>query len=74
MIFCLQANSIKNSDKITNGKRAKGGDFTEHENILKQALAGNPCNERRMATTGKIGFAFAFNHFSIFSFDIITNF
>ena len=70
----MQAKSIKNSDKITNGKRAKGGDFTEHENILKQALAGNPCNERRMATTGKTGFAFAFNHFSIFSFDVITNF
>ena len=70
----MQAKSINSSDKITNGKRAKGEDFTEHKNILEQALAGNPCNERRVATTGKIGFAFAFNHFSIFSFDIITNF
>ena len=70
----MQAKSINSSDKITNGKRAKGEDFTEHKNILEQALAGNPCNERRVATTGKTGFAFAFNHFSIFSFDIITNF
>ena len=56
----MQANSIKSSDKITNGERAKGEDFTEHKNILKQALAGSPCNERRVATTGKISFAFAF--------------
>ena len=70
----MQAKSINSSDKITNGKRVKGEDFNEHKNILEQALAGNPCNERRVATAGKTGFAFAFNHFSIFSFDIITNF
>ena len=49
----MQAKSINSSDKITNGKRAKGEDFTEHKKILEQALAGNPCNERRVATTGK---------------------
>ena len=70
----MQANSIEKGDKIISSKKAKGEDFNEHKNILEQALAGNPCNERRVATTGKTGFAFAFNHFSIFSFDIITNF
>ena len=38
---------------ITNGKRNKSEDFTEHKNILEQALAENPCDERRVATTGK---------------------
>ena len=54
----MQAKSINSSDKITNGKRAKGEDFTEHKNILEQALAENPCDERREATTGKAGFVF----------------
>ena len=67
----MQANSIRNSDKITDGKRNKSEDFTEHKNILEQALAGNPCDEKRVATTGKTGFAFAFNQLSIFSFGII---
>ena len=57
--FLLQVNSIKSSDKITKAKRAKGADFTEHENILKQALAKNPCTGRRVATTGEAIFAFA---------------
>ena len=53
----MQAKSVNSSDKTTNGKRAKGEDFTEHKNILEQALAHNPCDERRVATTGKTGFA-----------------
>ena len=52
-LILLQANFINSSDKITNGKRNKWEDFTEHKNILEQALAGNPCDERRVATTGK---------------------
>ena len=56
----LQANSIKNSDKITNWKKAKGASFTEHKNIFEQAMAGNPCKERRIAMTGKAIFAFGF--------------
>ena len=53
----MQAKSVNSSDKTTNGKRAKGEDFTEHKNILEQALAHNPCDERRVAMTGKTGFA-----------------
>ena len=55
-LILSQANSIKSSDRITNGKRAKGEDFTEHKNILEQALAGNPCvagTERSVKATGK---------------------
>ena len=55
-LILSQANSIKSSDRITNGKRAKGEDFTEHKNILEQALAGNPCvagTEKSIKATGK---------------------
>ena len=70
----MQANSIRNSDKITDGKRNKSEDFTEHKNILEQALAGNPCDEKRVATTGKTGFAFAFNQLSVFTFEFKFHF
>ena len=57
-LILLQANSITSSDKIINGKRNKSEEYTEHKNILEQALAKNPCDERREATTGKAGFFF----------------
>ena len=52
----LQANSIKNSDKITNAKKAKRKDFNEHKTIFEQVLAANPCTGKRVNTTGKAGF------------------
>ena len=70
-LILLQAKSIENSDRITKKKKAKGAAFTEHKNIFKQAMAGNPCKERRIATTGKANFAFAYNQLSVFIFDII---
>ena len=45
-----------NSDRITKLKATKGGDFTEHKNILEKALAGNTCTVKReggMNTSGK---------------------
>ena len=54
-----QAIAIKNNDRITNSKRAKGEDFNEHKNILEKALATNPCagnTKRSMNSTGKASF------------------
>ena len=55
------------SDNITTSKATKAEDFTEHKNILGNALAGNPCTGRRergMNTSGKAFFFFKSNQLS----------
>ena len=66
----MQANSIEKGDKIISSKKAKGEDFTEHKNILEQALVANPCTERRVATTGRLVLLSQKQKKTIFSFGI----
>ena len=40
----LQVNSILASDRTLTRKKPKKGDFLEHQSILQDALAANPCD------------------------------
>ena len=40
----LQVNSILASDRTLTRKKSKKDDFLEHQSILQQALAANPCD------------------------------
>ena len=47
----LQVNSILSSDRTLIRKKAKKDDFLEHQSILQQALAANPCNGSKESTS-----------------------
>ena len=42
----LQVNSILASERTVTKKKSKKGDFLEHQSILQEALAANPCDAR----------------------------
>ena len=67
----------KKISKISSPRKRKPWEMValngcEHKNILQQALAGNPCTGRRVATTGKAGLTFTYDQLLVFSFGIIS--